>query len=165
MGLPVVVVIARATRPKRPDLARAVGALVAGRATLAWVGNASAEEAGPGIRFLGSARSAGGLLRRGDIAFLPSDHEGLPLAVLEAMAAGAPVVASAVGGIPEALAGGAGLAVPNDAKAMAAAILGLVGDSARYEAVARAGQERWAERYSGEAMVGAYLELYRRLIR
>lgn len=162
-GLPLALVIARDAPPKRLDLARETGRLVQGRALVVWVGNATHMEDGPGMTFVGRSHNAAALLRDGDILFLPSDHEGLPLAVLEAMSRGVPVVASAVGGIPEALGKGAGLPVPNEAHLMAEAIRALIGDSGLYASIGRAGRIRWSERYSAEVMVSAYLKLYVKL--
>jgi len=66
------------------------------------------------------------------VVCLPSRHEGLPLSVLEALALGVPVVATSVGGVPEALARGGGvLVLPGDAEELATALLELVGDPAR----------------------------------
>ncbi len=71
-----------------------------------------------------------GLLREADVLVLPSYFEGLPVCVLEAMAAGVPVVATQVGGIPFALdEGQCGLLVPpGDPQALAAALLKVIGD-------------------------------------
>lgn len=71
------------------------------------------------------------------------EHEGIPVALMEAMAAGLPVVATETGGIPELLAGGAGLLVPErDAPALAQAIERLVRDPAGRDTLGRCGYER-----------------------
>jgi glycosyltransferase involved in cell wall biosynthesis len=97
----------------------------------------------------------------------PSLREGLPLVVLEAAALGLPIVASAVGAIPEALAGGeAGVLVrPGDATALAAALGDLLRDPARADRLGKRAAGRVAERYSARAMAQRYLaEVYRPLL-
>ena len=56
---------------------------------------------GADVTFLGDRDDVATLLRRADLLALPSDWEGLPIGVLEALAAGVPVLASAVGGLPD----------------------------------------------------------------
>lgn len=67
------------------------------------------------VRFWGVRSDVADILNAADIFTLPSQYEGNPMAVMEAMAAGLPIVATAVGGIPELVAHGvSGLLVPND---------------------------------------------------
>jgi glycosyltransferase involved in cell wall biosynthesis len=86
-------------------------------------------------------------LREADIFLLPSTSEGLPVALLEAMAYGKPIVATRVGGIPDVLADGTeGMLVPpGDAAALAGAVTALVGDPARARELGRAAKERVGE--------------------
>jgi phenylacetate-CoA ligase len=95
---------------------------------------------------------------------LPSHAEGLPLALLEAMAAGKPVVAAAVGAIPEALADGAGMLVPpRDAHALAKALATLLDDPQAAAAMGARARTVVAARYD-TAQLGAHLAaLYREL--
>ena len=91
--------------------------------------------------------SVGDYLGACDLLVLPSRSEGLPHAVLEAMAFGLPVVASAVGGVPEVVQDGVtGLLVtPEDPRALAGGLERLLSDSelcARYGAAGRAAFER-----------------------
>src|SRR5207248_6954850 len=84
------------------------------------------------MRFLGFREDAGELMSLFDVFALPSLSERLSIALLEAMAAGRPVVATNVGGNPELVtAGETGLLVPaGDARSLAAAIAGLLNDTA-----------------------------------
>jgi glycosyltransferase involved in cell wall biosynthesis len=86
-------------------------------------------------------------LREADIFLMPSTTEGLPVALLESMAYGKPIVATRVGGIPDVLADGTeGLLVPpGDVTALADAVVTLVGDPDRAWALGRAAKERVAE--------------------
>ncbi len=86
-------------------------------------------------------------LREADIFLMPSTSEGLPVALLEAMAYGKPIVATRVGGIPDVLADGTeGLLVPpGDVAALADAVGTLVGDPDRAWALGRAAKQRVAE--------------------
>ncbi len=78
------------------------------------------------VVWAGARHGAHRLVRAFDVSLLCSDWEGLPLAALEAMAAGVPVVGTAVGGLPELLEGGAGVLVPpGDADGIADAIASL----------------------------------------
>lgn len=160
-GRKIVLVVARDAKPKRIDLARAIGAGLPDGATVVWVGNLEPAPPGPGIVFLGNAPAASGLLPLADVFLLPSDHEGMPMSVLEALAAGVPVVASAVGGVPEVLAHGGGVAVPNDPSAMASAIRRYLEDPLARRSASQDAFRNWTERYSARAMVDAYLEIYR----
>lgn len=106
------------------------------------------------------------LLARATCVVLPSHAEGLPLALLEAMAAGVPLVATAVGGIPEAARAGreAFLVPPGDVPALAHAIARLLDDPALARRIARAGMSR-ADAYFDVGLVAAELAaIYDRLL-
>lgn len=114
------------------------------------------------IRFLGYRDDVPALLAAADVLVLPSWVEGLPLVVLEAMAAGLPVVASAVGGTPEVVVDGeTGLLVPpRDAQALARALGELLADPARRRALGEAGRIRVRERFDAGAAAQRVLGLY-----
>jgi glycosyltransferase involved in cell wall biosynthesis len=119
-------------------------------------------EAGPRVRFLGARDDVPELLASLDVFAFPSLFEGLCLAVIEAQAAGVPVVATPVGGIRETVVDGeTGLLVPTrDPAALAAAIRRLLEDRGAAEAMAAEARRRVRERFSVERMVEATLRLY-----
>ncbi|OLM09993.1 glycosyltransferase [Pseudonocardia sp. Ae505_Ps2] len=116
---------------------------------------------GDRVRFLGARDDIPTLLAAADVAVLTSDWEGLPMVVLEAMAAGLPVVATDVDGVREALgpradAPAAGLLVPpGDPAAVAAALNGLA-DPRRRGALAAAGRARVAAEHDPAALAADY---------
>ena len=114
------------------------------------------------VQFLGARDDVPELLASCDVFAFPSLFEGLCLAVIEAQAAGVPVVATPVGGIRETVVDGeTGLLVPTrDPRAMAAAIRRLLEDRPAAEAMAVEAKRRVRERYSAERMVEATLRLY-----
>ncbi len=119
------------------------------------------------IRFPGFRKDALSFLARFDVVCTPSVLEGLNTTNLDALALGRPVVATAVGGIPEAVIDGeTGLLVPPSAPAaLAAAIERLLDEpelGARLGAAGRALVER---RFTNDAMVEGTLEVYRELLR
>ena len=107
-------------------------------------------------------RDVPGLLPLLDLFVLPSLYEGLGIAILEAMAAGLPVVASAVGGIPEVVIHGeTGLLVrPGDPVALAAALGHLLRHPEEAGFMGARGRERARERFSIESVVKRHEELY-----
>lgn len=118
------------------------------------------------VFFLGHREDVPALLAEMDLFVLPSLSEGLPMALLEAMAAGVPVVATAVGGVPEALdQGRAGLLVPSaDPGALATAMARLAENADERHALARSGRHRIAAAYSREIMTEKYEKEYRDLV-
>jgi len=115
------------------------------------------------VRFLGYLDDARDVFAAADVVAIPSLTEGLPLTALEAMAAGRCVVASAVGELPELLAGGAGVLVPaGDAAALSDALAALRLPAAR-EKVEQSALER-ARGYGVAAMARAYASLYGRAL-
>lgn len=117
------------------------------------------------VRFLGVRADVAEMLSACDIFALASDWEGSPLAVLEAMAAGLPVVATAVGGVPELVEDGVTgiLAPPGDVQALASALEALVGDPQRRREMGQAARER-SKRFEVSAMVEAYAALFEEMV-
>jgi len=101
-----------------------------------------------------------------DISVLSSVTEGFPNSVVEAMAAGRPVVATAVGGTPEAVVEGVtGLLVPpKDPEAMAAAIQRLIDSPAERVSLGIAGRARAAEEYGWQRVMTQWSEFYSSLV-
>jgi glycosyltransferase involved in cell wall biosynthesis len=116
------------------------------------------------VRFTGYREDVAALIAGMDLFVLPSLNEGMGRVLVIAMALGKPIVATAVGGVPELLGHGeAGVLVPaSDPRALGDAIAELLSDPAR---AARLGEtaRRRAPRYSADAMVEALATLYRRL--
>jgi glycosyltransferase involved in cell wall biosynthesis len=92
---------------------------------------------------------------------MSSVSEGVPMAMLEAMRAGLPCVATDVGGIAAVLAGGCGEVVPPSSPAsLAAGMLKYAEDPSYAATVGAAGAARVAERYSLQSVVDRYLETF-----
>jgi glycosyltransferase involved in cell wall biosynthesis len=101
------------------------------------------------------------LLAKASALVLPSHFEALPMAVLEGMAAGLPVVATRVGAIPDAVGPEAGLLVePRDVGALAEALGLALGDSPRRIAMGAAARLRARENFSAEVVVPAIERLW-----
>jgi glycosyltransferase involved in cell wall biosynthesis len=112
------------------------------------------------VTFTGVRHDARAIIARSDVLAFSSDWEGLPLAALEALAAGVPVVSTDVAGARDALSTGAGLVVPRDHQAIAGAILELLRDPARRDAMAAEGRRLYEERFTTERMIESYFALY-----
>jgi glycosyltransferase involved in cell wall biosynthesis len=117
------------------------------------------------VRFLGYCRDVPGLMAAADLFVLPSRWEGCPMVILEAMAAGLPIVATAVGGVPELIRDGQeGLLVPpDDAVTLAGAIHELLNDPARARRLGRQARTRVEQAFSidgaAQQMTAVYDEL------
>ena len=118
------------------------------------------------VRFLGHRRDVPGLLAIADLFVLPSLYEGLPLAALEAMAAGVPVVATAIGGTSEIVRDGetGTLVPPADGAALAAAIARVLSDRERTTRLASAARALVQREYSVESMVRSVSAVYEELL-
>lgn len=121
---------------------------------------------GARVHFVGLRNDVADWLSCFDVFVLPSAWEGVSLALLEAMSAGLPVVATAVGGTPEVVVNGVtGLLVPpGDADALAYALDTLLRDPARQRIMGAAGQQRIYEHFSVEATTRQLVELYETLL-
>jgi glycosyltransferase involved in cell wall biosynthesis len=114
------------------------------------------------LEITGWLRDARSRLPEFDVFALPSDYEGFPHAVLEAMLAELPVVATDVGSVREAVIDGTtGIIVePGDAESLSACIGALLSDSDRARRMGEAGRALVLERFMPQTMVAAYEALY-----
>jgi glycosyltransferase involved in cell wall biosynthesis len=180
---PVVAVFARLTRIKGVEYFLEAAAMLKARfeeARFLIVGEDFYEDHRAGLEalartlgldsrvvFAGFREDVPDLLREVAVSVLPSlGGEGLPNVVLEAMAAGVPVVATRVGGTPELIEDGIqGLLVPpRDPGALALAIGSLLAEPRRRRSMGQAGRERAGKEFSIEAGVHATETLYERLL-
>ncbi len=142
-----------------PDLTGAVVA-VAGDGPL----EAQLRIAAPQVRWLGRRDDVADLLAAADVVVLPSVWEARSLTAQEALRAGRPLVATAVGGLPDLVGDGALLVPPGDAAALAAAVRSLLDDPAAAAALAARGAAvaaGWPTEDDTAAQVaGVYLGLW-----
>jgi glycosyltransferase involved in cell wall biosynthesis len=117
---------------------------------------------GDAVRFLGTRSDVPYLLRLADLFILPSVSEGMPVALLEAMMVGLPVIASQVEGVDEIVQDGQnGLTVPlADPKALSQAILRLALDAEMRQRLGAQAKSSVESRFTLEAMCDRYLELF-----
>lgn len=127
---------------------------------------AAEPDLGGRVLLLGSRTDSGDVMALSDVVALASHQEGFPNVVLEAMARAKPVVATRVGGVPEAVeAGRTGLLVPpQEPRAMASALVRLLVNPAEAGEMGRRGLARVRERFGMERMVRAHEELYEELL-
>ena len=171
--------VGRLAPPKRPDLAlRALASVRAAipEAELHLVGDGPlraqseklASELGldGAVRFLGDRNDVPELLAGAECALLASDYEGCPLAVVEAMAAGVPVVATDAGGTGELVQPGrtGELASRGDADALATVLQRVLADPARAAALGAEGRRVAEARLSLKGMVENLVALYEDLL-
>lgn len=122
--------------------------------------------AGPEILFAGKRSDVERIYRVMDLFVLPSLTEGLPMALLEAVASRRPVVATRVGGVPQVLADGTSgsLVEPGDATALAKAIQGLLADPEGGSRMAEKAYEAVRGSFSADRMTKRYFDLYANLM-
>jgi glycosyltransferase involved in cell wall biosynthesis len=120
----------------------------------------------PFVRFLGLRNDVPRLMRAADMLLLTSISEGIPLTVIEAMAAGLPVVATRVGGLPEIVEEGrtGWLAPAGDDEELATAVLRLADNRSLQLEMGAAGRRRAEAMFSDEQMNAAYGRLYEEML-
>lgn len=147
---------------------RRVHLAIAGRGQLAEALISHACEVGMGdrVHLLGLRADIPEILAAADLFVLPSHSEGLPMALLEAMSAGVPIVATSVGDVPRALDhGSAGLLVPPESPARLAGAIRLLLDDRRLAAsLGQRASLRVQLHYSLQAMSERYAALYASLV-
>jgi glycosyltransferase involved in cell wall biosynthesis len=177
VGAPLVVMVGRLVKQKNPHLFVAAAAALrvhlpgvrfrlVGDGPLRSEIESAARAAGLGdaLELAGERRDVEAVLRDADLFWLTSDWEGLPNAVLEAMASGLPVVATDVGGTAELVdAGVEGYVVDaGDRDALVARSLEILRDAERHAHMRRAARAR-ATQFSRAAMAQATQAVYRRV--
>ncbi len=169
--VPVALCVARMEPQKRHDVLLDAWARLGGDAVLLLAGDGSlraelARRCAERVRFLGTRADVPDLLAAADVTVLTSDWEGMPIAVLESMAAGRAVVATDVSGVRDLLADGGGLVVPRRDPAATAEALGtLLFDPAARAAAAAAGLTAIRRGHDPHTFMKAYDELLRASIR
>ncbi len=172
--------VGRLTKQKGFDLAIRALAIVRrrGRDTVLVVAGEGEESAAlqalaeregvePYVRFLGFRKDLGALFAAADAVVLPSYREGLSLALLEAMAAAKPIVATQIGSNIEATDNGrcAVLVAPMSLDGLVRGLDELLANPSRCQNLAARARERFVSHYTEELMLRAYLSEYQRLLR
>ncbi|HYV98122.1 MAG TPA: glycosyltransferase family 4 protein [Gemmatimonadaceae bacterium] len=124
---------------------------------------AAAPELAGRVHIVTSRNDVADLQALADVFVMPSYREGMPMAVLEAMVAGNAIIASGVGGIPEAVTDGREgvLVPPGDVDALAGALRALLSDRARRQALGEAARARAHQHFTVSVMADTYERLYR----
>jgi glycosyltransferase involved in cell wall biosynthesis len=161
----VVLTIARVFPQKKTDLFVDVARLLP-QYNFVWIGNqhevTEFGELPDNCHFLGNIPNAGAFCSKADLLMLPSNYEGLPMVILEAMSFGKPVVASDVGGISEIVRNGInGYALENNSHLFAEKIESILENGELYSTMSKKSLEIFQNELTVDKMVRGYLEIYR----
>lgn len=164
------ILIEALSRLQQERLGQGFGAVLVGEAQGSWYEKVRtlAETAGIDhlIRFVGFQQNVAKFLFAADIFVLPSRRESFGLVLLEAGAAGLPIVASRVGGIPEVVEEGASgiLFAPEDVEELTSSLRTLMGDEQRRREMGVKSREIFSEKFSLATMVQGTMALYQELL-
>ena len=156
-----VICIARLSPPKNIKLFLQVAERLPNY-LFVWIGNQQVYEGDcpDNVIFMGNIPNAGAYIEFADVFFLPSNYEGLPIVILEALSFGKPVVASNVGGISEILDGKNGFAVDNNAEKMADKITSVLENKELYNKVCDNALKTYYDKFTVKEMVKNYMKIY-----
>ncbi len=167
---PLVGMVARLAPEKAPEDFLAVAAATP-EVTFALVGDGPLrseleQRAGPNVRLLGFRDDMPGVYASLDVLVQPSYREGMPMTILEAMAAGVPVVATRVGAAADVIEDGCtGLLVDaGDVAGLTQAVGSLLADDAARAQMGAAARETVAREFTVDVMARRYAEAYRRVL-
>lgn len=161
-----VICIARISKQKNFDLFCEIAkSLVNHEINFFWIGNKEPLfNLPPNLHCLGEVENAHVLLDEADLFMLPTNYEGMPISILEALCYSTPVVASSVGGVPEVLDGKNGNALRNNAEEFSQAILRYAYDPEALHKASLAARASFDEAYRVDKMHTAYLSLYDEIV-
>jgi glycosyltransferase involved in cell wall biosynthesis len=127
----------------------------------------AAAERGSQVTILGERDDIADLITASDVVCLTSSTESTPIALIEAMALGRPVLAPAVGGVAEVVEDGeTGILLPSlDAVSLAEALQRLASDASRVQVLGQAGRARYEDLFTADRMLQAYGALFEEMVR
>lgn len=159
----IVMCIARISTQKRFDIFLAIAQLMPEYAFV-WIGNKEQMINLPTNVFcLGEADQAFAYIRFADVFILPTNYEGLPMSLLEALAYAKPIVATNVGGISEILDNHNGFVVENKPEEFAEKIRLILSDPVAYNRFSEKAREQYLKHFTIEKMVDGYSRIYNEL--
>ncbi len=171
-----IIMVARFASPKRQDLLLAALSQLSDTWRCSFVGSGPSENQVKDqaialgmqdrVRFLGDRDDVPELLAKSHLFVLCSDSESLPISILEAMRAGLPAIASAVGGCAELVEEGVTgfLVKPGDVSSVRSSISRMIEDRNLLRAMGRAGRVRFQTDFRIEGMVRQTVAAYSRLV-
>lgn len=162
-----ILCIARLSPPKNLAIFLKVATLLPDYAFI-WIGNQHEvpEQQAKNIFFMGSLPDAGAYNEYADLFILPSNYEGLPMTIIEAMAFGKPVVASKVGGISEIIIDDVnGYTVENSAQAFCEKISYILENDEIYARFSKNALQCYREKLTIDKMVNGYLSIYDKILK
>ena len=156
-----ILCIARLSPQKKSDMFMSVAELLPEYAFV-WIGNQHEVSEHPkNVFFMGNIPNAGAYCSIADLFMLPSNYEGLPMVILEAMSFGKPVVASNVGGISEIVEDDKnGYTVENNADLFAEKIKYILSNEDVYEKFSNYALKRFEKDLTVDKMVDSYMKCY-----
>lgn len=161
-----ILCIARLSPPKNIDIFLKIASILPEYAFI-WIGN-QCEYAGKyskNVFFMGSLPNAGAYNEFADLFILPSNYEGLPMTIIEAMAFGKPVVASKVGGISEIVLNDVnGYTVENTTEAFCEKICYILENETVYTNFSNNALKYYKEKLTVENMLDGYLKIYNKIM-
>lgn len=163
----IVLSIARVNPPKEPKIFIETARLLPQYGFI-WIGNQEPVEHLGDIpancHFLGNIVNAGAYCAQADLFMLPSNYEGLPMVIIEAMSCGVPVVASDVGGVSEIVRNDInGYTLPNRAELFAEKIETILSNENLYARMSKNALEIFERELTIDKMVEGYMAVYRSL--
>ena len=160
----IVMCISRISKQKKFDLFLDIARAMPQYAFV-WIGNKNEMDGLPkNVYCLGEIHAAYSYLQYADLFILPSNYEGLPISLLEALSFGVPVVASAVGGVTEVLDGTNGFAVDNELSLFKERIDYILSSENIQKKMSADARQSYLANFSIERMVNGYSAIFNTIV-